>query len=73
MSGHLAKNQQDARISCKWRQATATCAALIEEGRMKFIAGESLRKSGGVGYPSFVREPEPLRKECYRGCIDLSP
>jgi hypothetical protein len=33
---------------------TPTCAAFIEESRMKFINANKLhRKSGGVGHPSF--------------------
>src|SRR5580658_3167883 len=52
---HLAKNERDARISCTWYQATATCAAFIEESRIKFINANKLhRKSGGVGHPSSV-------------------
>jgi len=43
------------RISCTRRQATAACAAFIEESRMKFVKAYKLhRKSGGVGHPSFV-------------------
>src|ERR1700691_1528870 len=48
---HLARFSRDARISCTRHQATATCAAFIEESRMKFInANKLLRKSGGVGF-----------------------
>jgi hypothetical protein len=55
---HLAKNERDARISCTGRQATATCAAFVEESRIKFINANKLhRKSGGVGHPSFVTHP----------------
>jgi hypothetical protein len=47
---HLAKNERDTRISSTRYQATATCAAFIEESRMKFInANKLLRKSGGLG------------------------
>src|SRR6204780_5210828 len=45
---HLAKNVRDTRISCTQHQPTATCAAFIEESRMKFINANKLhRKSGG--------------------------
>src|ERR1700690_3709680 len=63
---HLAKNERDTRISCTRHQATATCAAFIEESRMKFINANKLhRKSGGMGHPSFVREreAEPLPRD----------
>src|ERR1700678_3318982 len=54
---HLAKNERDTRISCTWHQATSTCAAFIEESRIKFINANKLhRKSGGMGHPSFVWE-----------------
>jgi hypothetical protein len=40
------------RISGTRQQATATCAAFIEESRMKFINANNLhRKSGGMGHP----------------------
>ena len=56
---HLAKNQRDTLISCTRHQATGTCAAFLEESRMKFINANNLhRKSGGIGHPSFVREPK---------------
>jgi hypothetical protein len=43
------------RISCTRHQATAACAAFIEESRMKFINANKLhRKSGGMGHPAFV-------------------
>jgi hypothetical protein len=49
---HLAKNERDTRISCTRHQATATCAAFIEESRMKLINANKLhRKSGGMGHP----------------------
>jgi hypothetical protein len=52
------------RISCARHQATAACAAFIEESRMKFINANKLhRKSGGMGHPSFVREPNARRPE----------
>src|SRR5271169_6535107 len=61
---HLAKNERDTRISCTRHQATAACAAFIEESRMKLINANRLhRKSGGMGHPSLVRE----RKA---GCLD---
>jgi hypothetical protein len=57
---HLAKDERDARISCTRYQAAVTCAAFIEESRIKFTnANIPHRKSGGVGHPSFVREPGP--------------
>jgi hypothetical protein len=44
----VLRNGVETRISCTWHQATATCAAFIEESRMKFInANELHRKSGG--------------------------
>src|ERR1700685_4531570 len=56
---HLAKNERDTRISCTRYQATATCAAFVEESRMKFINANKLRrKSGGMGHPSFAGGPE---------------
>jgi hypothetical protein len=56
---HLAKNERDTRISCTRYQETATCAAFIEESRMELIRATKLhRKSGGMGRPAFVREPE---------------
>jgi hypothetical protein len=43
------------RISCTWHQATAACAAFVEESRMKFINANKLhRKSGGMGHSTFV-------------------
>src|SRR5271155_3901942 len=49
---HLAKNERDARISCTQSSATASCAAFIEESRIKPTNATKLRrKSGGVGHP----------------------
>jgi hypothetical protein len=63
---HLAKNERDTRISCTRHQATAACAAFIEESRMEFTDSDKLhRKSGGMGHPSLMRERE--RKA---GCSD---
>ena len=45
---HLAKNERDTRISCTQRQATSTCAAFIEESRMKFINANKLHGKSGV-------------------------
>src|ERR1700679_2180021 len=43
------------RISCTRHQATATCAAFIEESRMKFTNANKLhRRSGGMGHPALV-------------------
>src|ERR1700685_2087233 len=65
---HLAKNERDARISCTRHQPTATCAAFIEESRMKFINANKLhRKSGGVGHPSIFCQ------ERVRGCDSFIP
>jgi hypothetical protein len=41
---HLAKNERDARISCTRHQEKATCAAFIEESRMKFINANKLHR-----------------------------
>jgi hypothetical protein len=50
---HLAKNERDTRISCTRHQATVTCAAFIEESRMKFInAKQTSQEIRGVGHPS---------------------
>src|ERR1700678_3730285 len=68
---HLAKNERDTRISCTRHQATATCAAFIEESRLKFINANKLhRKSGGMGHPSLVREPEPGRLSPSAKCLE---
>src|ERR1700677_4892809 len=60
---HLAKNERDTRISCTRHQPAATCAAFIEESRMKFTNANTLhRQSGGVGHPSLSEEtgrPKP--------------
>ncbi len=60
---HLAKNERDTRISCTGHQATATCAAFIEESRMKSInANELHQKIRGYGAPvSCSREREAGR------------
>jgi hypothetical protein len=51
---YLARFSRDARISCTRHRATATCAAFIEESRMKFTSANTLhRKSGGVGFHCF--------------------
>src|ERR1700678_623679 len=61
---HLAKNERDTRISCTRHQATATCAAFIEESRMKFINAKKLpRKSGGVGYHCSQPSTLPLNQQ----------
>src|SRR6202142_393053 len=46
---HLAKNERDTRISCTRYQATATCAAFVEESRMKFVNANKLRRKSGQG------------------------
>jgi hypothetical protein len=59
---HLAKNERDAPISCMRHQPTATCAAFIEESRMKFIdTNKPHRKSGDVGHPRFMGRTELKR------------
>ncbi len=45
---HLAKNQRDTRISCTRHQGTSTCAAFIEENRMKLINADKLHRKSGV-------------------------
>jgi hypothetical protein len=58
VESHICQNRADTRISCTPHEATATCAAFIEESRMKFINANKLhRKSGGMGHPSFVTDP----------------
>jgi hypothetical protein len=41
----LHRKLRDARISCTWYQATASCAAFIKESRMKCINALELRYS----------------------------
>ncbi len=45
---HLAKNERDTRISCTRSQATSTCAAFIEQSRMKFINANNFTGNPGV-------------------------
>jgi len=50
----LAKNDRNSRISCTWRQATATRAAFIEESRTKSIKADNF--TGNPGYTPAFRE-----------------
>jgi hypothetical protein len=45
---YLAKNERDTRISCTRHQATATCAAFIEESRMKFLNANNFTGNPGI-------------------------
>src|SRR6202453_3527349 len=45
---HLAKNERDTRISCTRHHATSTCAAFIEESRMKSINATNFTGNPGV-------------------------
>jgi pyruvate formate-lyase activating enzyme-like uncharacterized protein len=65
VESHISrKTSEMPRISCTRRQETVTCAAFIEESRMKFINANKLhRKSGGVGHPSFLREREQTLRD----------
>src|SRR5271170_6848197 len=61
---YLAKNERDTRISCTRHPATPTCAAFIEESRMKFINASKLhRKSGGMGHPSLCEGTRAYQAE----------
>jgi hypothetical protein len=44
----VAKNLRDTQISCTRHQATATCAAFIEESRMKFTEANKLNGKSAV-------------------------
>src|ERR1700677_3431743 len=45
---HLAKNERDTRISSTRRQARATCAAFIEESRIKLVNAIKLHRKSGL-------------------------
>jgi hypothetical protein len=59
---HLAKNERDTRISCTRNQATATCAAFIEESGMKFINANKPRRKSGVWGTRPLSGSQGLRK-----------
>lgn len=59
----LAKNDRNSRISCTWRQATATRAAFIEESRTKSIKADNFTGQEPALRDS-VREPNPPDFSC---------
>ncbi len=62
----LAKNDRNSRISCTWRQATATRAAFIEESRTKSIKADNFTGNPGYRHPPFARKQEPALRDSVR-------